>query len=61
MKHLTLALLLLPLLAAQAEYPAGTTPPDFTGTPTLPGLYGAEWTLSEQVGKVVLLHWGAWW
>ncbi len=61
MKSLIPALLLVPLLAARAEYPAGSTPPDFTGTTTQPGLYGPEWTLSDQAGKIVLLHWGAWW
>ncbi len=40
--------------AAQATWLVGETPPDFTLTDTA----GQQWTLSEQLGKVVLLNFG---
>ena len=39
---------------AQATYLVGETPPDFTLTDTA----GQDWTLSDQLGKVVLLNFG---
>jgi len=44
-------------LGAQAEYPIGAIPPDFTCT----DWDGNTWNLYEQRGKVVLLNFGATW
>ena len=58
MKHLLGAAALLACATpALATFAIGEAPPDFTCT----DVYGETFTLSEQLGKVVLVNFGATW
>ncbi len=61
MKPLLLALLLAQAGHLHAEHAIGSTPADFSGTPTRPQEFGNNWSLSDHQGKVVLVNFGAIW